>query len=280
MKMVSRIETCLKNYLDWESDALADKLLQTSFYAKVGYEVKRFLTWRLDEALRYFPVVKTIEKYKAKNSAILEVGSGSAGISCILREKVIGLDHDFKGPKLGYLRGIKGTATYLPFKDGTFDFVISVDMLEHLPGNERVQAISEMIRVSKLFVIIGAPCDSEAEEYEKKFNNLYKGKFGQYQKWLKEHTKNRLPKTNEILSIIKNISEQHGIHLSIRIVKNFNIRFWYLYRIFTMSSNRIGVVAKNKILQPFFPLFKRFNGGKCYRKVFTITKNGSQILEK
>ena len=274
--MVSRIETRFKNYLDWESDARTNKPPQTSFYAKARYEMRSFLTWRLDEALRYFPVFKAIKKYKRKDPTILEVGSGSAGITCILRRKVVGLDRDFKGPKLGYLRAIKGTAICLPFKDATFDFVISVDMLEHLPGNERAQAISEMVRVSKLFVIIGVPCDSEAEAYEKRFNNFYKGKFGQDQKWLKEHAKSGLPKTDEILSIIKNISEQQGADLRVRVINNFNLRFWYSYKIFTMSSNRIGVIIKNKILQPFFPLFRHFNGGKCYRKVFTMTKDGSQ----
>lgn len=47
-------------------------------------------------------------------------------------------------------------ATILPFKDGSFDHVISHSMLEYMPGNpEAIQAMKEMQRVSRKTVFVG-----------------------------------------------------------------------------------------------------------------------------
>jgi ubiquinone/menaquinone biosynthesis C-methylase UbiE len=45
----------------------------------------------------------------------------------------------------------------MPFKDGEFDFVFSLDMLEHIPKDKRLDAIREMVRVSKHDIIVAFP---------------------------------------------------------------------------------------------------------------------------
>src|ERR1700756_4853800 len=40
----------------------------------------------------------------------------------------------------------------LPFKDGSFDIVISVDVMEHIPVEKRVKFLEELWRVSKEYI--------------------------------------------------------------------------------------------------------------------------------
>lgn len=263
------LENYFKSYLEWDKEAI---YLEKNLFRKFSCELKRIMIWRIDLALRYSPIINII-KENDKWENILEVGSGSIGITSSLRQKVTGLDKDFQGPKLGYLNGIKGTAENIPFDNETFDFVISVDMLEHLPFYERKRAIAEMIRVSRKFVIISAPCGDEAEKYDRKLNDYYRNKFGKNHKWLIEHIKFGLPKAEDILDIFKDILNEKNLNYKINMIDNVNLKIWYFYNKFLSSHSDTSMILKNKVLFPFYPLFKRFNKGNCYRKLFIVFKS-------
>ncbi|MBI4990704.1 methyltransferase domain-containing protein [Candidatus Gottesmanbacteria bacterium] len=87
-----------------------------------------FYRWHPEVALRYMPIVSEIKKLDEEIS-ILEVGSGGLGITPYLRKKMTGVDVEFKPPFHPLLHKIEALATKLPFKDGSFDVVISIDML-------------------------------------------------------------------------------------------------------------------------------------------------------
>jgi ubiquinone/menaquinone biosynthesis C-methylase UbiE len=90
---------------------------------------------------------------------VLEVGCGIGVLSSYLAEKhdweVIGVDVDseqIERAKNGhreskYLKFLEADATGLPFGDGGFDLVLSVDVLHHIPN--RNKAFDEMSRVLK-----------------------------------------------------------------------------------------------------------------------------------
>jgi hypothetical protein len=46
----------------------------------------------------------------------------------------------------------------LPFADGTFDAVVSMDTLEHVPPDRRPTLLAEAVRVSRGWVVAGCPC--------------------------------------------------------------------------------------------------------------------------
>ena len=52
---------------------------------------------------------------------------------------------------------VLASATKLPFADGSFDLVLSSEMLEHLPTDDYRQAIAEMSRVSRRYLLISVP---------------------------------------------------------------------------------------------------------------------------
>lgn len=56
---------------------------------------------------------------------------------------------------------VQGDVRYLPFRDESFDFVILLDVLEHVPNVE--DALREALRVARRGVVISYP-DEDVEE--------------------------------------------------------------------------------------------------------------------
>jgi hypothetical protein len=71
----------------------------------------------MHEKIRYAPIIEYICKRGMNNVSILEIGSGNLGLTKFIDKKIVGLDIDFEGPRLGYLTMIKGDCSTLPFKD-------------------------------------------------------------------------------------------------------------------------------------------------------------------
>src|SRR5258708_1426676 len=95
-----------------------------------------------EAALRYIPIVKLLKKEKLDQARILEVGSGSYGITPYLKRKITGVDTSFDEPQYHLLRQVHGSAEKLPFKAKKFEVVILSDVLEHLPAKIRPAAIN------------------------------------------------------------------------------------------------------------------------------------------
>lgn len=85
-------------------------------------------------------------KISLKNKKILDVGSGT-GISTEFFEGAIGLEPEIEMIKQGSYNAIQGDAENLPFKDNTFDVVISVTAIHNVEDFEK--AILEIKRVLK-----------------------------------------------------------------------------------------------------------------------------------
>jgi ubiquinone/menaquinone biosynthesis C-methylase UbiE len=105
---------------------------------------------RHDFRIRY--ILKSIDNIK--NAKILDVGCGKGGMVRILSKlgaQVHGIDISkelLKEAKKIPLATIKiGSATDIPYPDDTFDYVISNEVIEHVPSTEK--AIKEMSRVVK-----------------------------------------------------------------------------------------------------------------------------------
>jgi SAM-dependent methyltransferase len=98
---------------------------------------------QLDETLSFRPFT------------VLEVGPGDGLVTQQLRRaglEVTTLDLD---PALN--PDVVGSATELPFADGSFDVVICCEVLEHLPFEESRLAMAEIARVSRAGSVISVP---------------------------------------------------------------------------------------------------------------------------
>lgn len=84
--------------------------------------------------------------------------------------------------------------TNLPFSDGEFDVVTSIDVLEHVPFNMRPLFIRELIRVCRLKVFLAFP-HSGATGANIVVNSFTNG-------WLQEHIDLGLPAAEDVEKIL------------------------------------------------------------------------------
>jgi O-antigen biosynthesis protein len=101
---------------------------------------------------------------------------------------------------------IKGDGCAIPLKDESFDWVVSTDVLEHIPKEKREDFLNENFRVAKLGVLLAAPFDSkEVRQAEINANENYKIlSGGEDYSWLKEHIENGLPSEKQVEDFAKN----------------------------------------------------------------------------
>jgi len=89
---------------------------------------------------------------------------------------------------------LQSDGTRLSFQDNSFDVVITVDTLEHLPEHLRHTFVDELLRVSADFVIITGPFANGYNEFSEATLNEYLTKaFDVHHHFLQEHLQNGLP---------------------------------------------------------------------------------------
>ncbi|XQA65695.1 class I SAM-dependent methyltransferase [Xanthomonas sacchari] len=90
-------------------------------------------------------------------------------------------------------------ATDLPFVEGEFDAVVSLDVLEHIPASLRKKAVAEMARVSSRVVVVGFPPNRPwVQAAEVDANDRWRELFGEDYVWLQEHKEFGLVDTDEV----------------------------------------------------------------------------------
>ena len=232
-------------------------------YLKTKFFKDWFPHWSPEIALRYLPIAYMIKRDISIHS-ILDVGSGSLGITPYLKRNVVGIDINFNGPYSPYLKRIKGFANSLPFKNKTFDATICADTLEHIKKKYRKKVITELIRVTKKKIFITIPVGSFSEKEDiRLYKHLLKTK-----KWddpyLKEHIAIGLPKEKDIMLAIPS-------NFSVKIKNLTNI---YLRRIILkaqFSNQFIGRFISSVIFVLLLPIFLNINKEPTYRKLYIIT---------
>jgi len=243
--------------------------------------------WHPELAMRYLPVVEIIQKIgptKARRLAfrradpisILEIGSGGLGIAPYLKMPVTGVDVEFKPPFHPKLTRVIGKAEKLDFGDQSFDVVISSDMLEHLPPDMREKAIFEMIRVSRLGVVIGVPCGTAAAEHDMELRSEYIKVNKKEFPFLKEQVEYGLPDKTDIIAYIDKACKKLDRKIKLIVSGNENMTTRKFLMRGWMSSNFLVNVFFRKILLPFIPLFMLLERPPYYRQIFfvEIIRNG------
>jgi hypothetical protein len=243
--------------------------------------LKRVYLWHLDGAVRYGPAVRLIRTYGQPQSRILEVGSGGLGITLFLPRRVTGYDVSFAGPDLGLLTRVPAASPQgpLPFADRSFDFVLSMDMLEHVLPEARPQVLHELVRVTKTWLLFSAPCGEVARRYDGRLYEWLKTRVGVDHQWLREHLDIGLPEAAEIEAEIRDCLSQDA-DATLTVEDNFNVDAWLWAWKFHMSRNRFWRSFKNKLLWPLLGWFRHCNHAPAYRKVFIVRRGGTASSAK
>jgi SAM-dependent methyltransferase len=132
---------------------------------------------------------------------ILDLGGAPGPIELFLPEyEVVVLDIQGEHPGGRFVIADGGA---LPFADGTFDAVVSLDTLEHVPTSVRASFLTEARRVSTGAVVLSAPFDTPgvaaAERALLEFISARLSPDFPTAVWLQEHVDWGLPKLDEAL---------------------------------------------------------------------------------
>jgi hypothetical protein len=101
---------------------------------------------------------------------------------------------------------ITGSGFALPFVDGSFDAVVTLDTLEHTPRQYRLPFLQECCRVAHKTVIVAAPFGSEGHAaLETRLHNLYRSRYGKPNAYLSEHVRFGLPDSEELDQLASNL---------------------------------------------------------------------------
>jgi SAM-dependent methyltransferase/glycosyltransferase involved in cell wall biosynthesis len=91
----------------------------------------------------------------------LDVGCGDGKLSAALRGRtgaeIVGIDFSSEGLRRATLPVALADVSALPFRQHTFDFVLSVDVIEHLESDAETRALAEIFSVARQHVAIAVP---------------------------------------------------------------------------------------------------------------------------
>lgn len=177
---------------------------------------------------------------------------------------------------------VQGDGNRLPFKGKSFNVVVTSDVYEHVPPEERKTFLENLLRVTDGFVILGAPFYSERNALAEQivFEYVRKVLHAQHEQ-LKEHIENKLPDADELKELIK----EGGLDFTC--FESGNLNGWLLMM---MVKHYLMSIPDSERLHTMLDRFYNMNfyesdhSGECYRKAFVvaITKDESsnEILKK
>lgn len=211
---------------------------------------------------------------KNKGLKILDIGGRSGHLKEFLQEDDDLYILDILKSESDEKNYFIGNIISPPFKDCVFDVVVSSDLFEHLSPENRERSLSEMLRISKNFVILGAPFYTEkAAETEIKLNEFFIKITGNAHPWLSEHIKNGLPSTKKFEDFLKN----NGFEYSTTVTNN--ISNWFLMQLFIFYSYKYRIPSEevNKVYRFYNENFLELGDslGSAYRTIYLIGKKGT-----
>ncbi len=163
-------------------------------------------TRQINHLVRFEPVLDLIAQAAPHGGSVLDVGSGSDGITSLLGDgfHITVLDADFTdyGAATRMTAGadnrVMGDVRALPFADDSFDIVIAIDLLEHVPAGDRVRAVSEICRVAARRVVIAFPSGEDAFAADRRLAEVLRAERGRVPPWLDEHLQNGFPESRQV----------------------------------------------------------------------------------
>jgi len=235
------------------------------------YLETKYPNWDVSIALRYLPVVSDLENNFKAGAAVLDVGSGEFGLATYTKGKfdITGTDIDFGRHREKNLKIVKASAEKLPFKDSSFDAVVSVDMMEHLPHHIRKKAVSEMIRVAKGRVYLSFPRGAISRRIDGVISRYYKFTHGAEFPFLREHVQMGLPATNDIESFIKYSFRENKKTGRVRKKGNTNSLVWFILLLLGFSEVKLFTSFYHKLLFTL-PILKLAHFPPTYRIMYIV----------
>ncbi len=145
----------------------------------------------------------------------------------------------------------------LPFSDGAFEAVVSLDTLEHLPRAQRPYFVAELCRVAQTMIILATPYGSETHKrLERQALEAYKEVHGRDHDYLREHVEYGLPTQAELTALF----EEYEVEM--RFCGNCEEQYMRFVRNLRHSTSRAGRIP---VLSDALSILRNANLWRTYR---------------
>lgn len=228
-----------------------------------------YAEFNFDVTMRYMPARLLLDGKNYRK--ILDVGSGDKGLAQFTDRTIYGLDTAFESPAENLIP-IVGSVLKVPFDDNSFDLVVSVDVLEHLPRELRQKALNEIMRVSSDTIVVGCPAGEKAEEIDRTtLKEYFHGNREEAVWWLRDHVNNGLPSVSELEEYIAKAAKKFDKLVVTKKEKNINIKVYQGFINLFMTQRRIFFPLLSRRMVKYLKYFYQiFNFGQTYRTIFII----------
>jgi SAM-dependent methyltransferase len=239
----------------------------------------RLRAGNLDTALRYEAVLRLLAERWRPGVEVLEVGSGSGGVTEFLAYPVTGVDPAFERTaerSTEFLRRVPGRATALPLDDASFDLVLCVEVVEHLAAEEREPALAEMVRVLRPGgrLVLTFPADATAAALDRWLDDAYRARHGVPHPWVAEHLAEGVPRTDDVVAALRRAGGP-GARAMVR-KHQPALAFKALHGVYTVYGGTVWTgrfaLGSPPAVRAAFSLLRRMRRGPAYRTVLVLDK--------
>ena len=175
-------------------------------HERAGVAFPQMAWTSFDRYGRYGAIVRALRANLGAGSGlrVLDVGDTAGHLQSFDADlRVVGVDLNIATERLGDPVIARADGAHLPFPDGSFDAVVSSDVLEHVPPPSRPAFLAELRRVSSDLVIVAAPFDTPGvagvEELVRRYALL---STGTKQLQLDEHQDHGLPDLDAAVGVL------------------------------------------------------------------------------
>ncbi len=165
-----------------------------------------------DQYSRYKACADILNIVSPGGATILDAGSGEG---CLLGDFLPNYQITYVDPLLSLHperagNKIAGDIFTTELDGQKFDYVVSIDTLEHVPADRRYAFIERICSLSRKGIVLAFPASDagDAINTDKWINDVYFMAYGKDYPWLAEHFKFQLPKLSEVLDQLKTIGLQ------------------------------------------------------------------------
>ena len=167
-----------------------------------------------------------------QGTTILDVGGGDGALAWYLKQagadwQVVLVDPETTG----------GDGLNLPFEDNSFELVVSVDALEHIPADSREQFLKELCRVTRKGLFIHYP-EARSMPAQRLAHSLHPN-----DQFIREHVEFVLPSTKEVVQQLARILQIEGDDISCG--SHVSIQLWLAWWVLFQVSKEQGTVISD-----------------------------------
>lgn len=224
---------------------------------------------QLHNLVRYVAVLDLIRE-RVNGGALLDVGSAGLTVGTYLSPAwsvtavEVGIQDDVRQAlEAAGATVVEADARSLPFPDRSFDVVVALDLMEHIPNDARRVVVAEFARVARHRVIVAGPAGPAARRLDARMARWLDRREQPWPVWLQEHTEYGLPSVRDLAGPLAGPIGDFRV----RVVGNANVTsYWWMLR---AVYDRPGWHAQDLLTRASAPAL-RADGGRMSRVLLSL----------